>query len=108
MSDEVVSRHQDPSRFCKCMVIHRPAPLELHRHHIHPLGMGGPDHWSNEVDVCPTTHANIHEIIRHMVKAGRMLSYNECNLLYVVPLSSYAWTLAAQGYNLSRKENDDA
>jgi hypothetical protein len=51
-------------------VVHRshwPPVRETERHHIWPLGMGGPNIAANIVHVCPTGHSNIHLVIRALV-----------------------------------------
>ena len=40
-----------------------------HKHHIQPLALGGPDVASNWVQVCPTGHDAIHELLRAWIKA---------------------------------------
>lgn len=49
---------------CKCVGKHIPKALELHRHHVWPLGEGGPDVRENLVILCPTTHSNVHRLWR--------------------------------------------
>lgn len=49
---------------CKCVSKHVPRALELHRHHVWPLGEGGPDAGENLVVLCPTTHSNVHRLWR--------------------------------------------
>lgn len=66
---------------CALHRYHRPAVLETERHHVWPLGMGGPDTPDNIVNVCPTSHSAIHVLIRALVKgqalpkAGRRERY---------------------------------
>lgn len=48
---------------CPCVGKHVPLPTVLHRHHIVPLGMGGPDIPENEIDICPNAHYNIHDLL---------------------------------------------
>lgn len=91
----------DRGKRCHCQAQHRPEPLELERHHVWPLGMGGPDVESNVVWVCPTTHTNTHELLRHMMKAGP-LTWGEVGSMYDQQVSRYAFTLAHDGYNLWR------
>jgi hypothetical protein len=55
------------ARVCQVHGDHRPIPLELHRHHVWPQAMGGPDVEANKVTVCPTGHANIHVAMRHLI-----------------------------------------
>jgi len=42
---------------------HIPNPHLNHRHHVWPLGEGGPDIEANIVVVCPTGHLNIHALL---------------------------------------------
>lgn len=42
--------------------------MELNRHHILPLSEGGPDVPDNIVWLCPTSHVNVHELLRAWVK----------------------------------------
>lgn len=50
---------------CRCVTRHVPEPQELQLHHIWPLYAGGPDTPENIIPLCPTSHANVHELIRH-------------------------------------------
>lgn len=54
----------DTDAHCHCVTKHNPKPAELHRHHVWPLGEGGPDVDANLLWLCPTTHANVHELWR--------------------------------------------
>jgi hypothetical protein len=54
----------DPRYQCKCVTKHVPKALELHKHHMWPLGEGGPDVRENLVILCPTTHSNVHRLWR--------------------------------------------
>lgn len=87
----------DADEICLCVAEHRPPPLEYFEHHVWPSGMGGPDTADNRVFVCPTTHANVHELLRMMVKAGP-LTYRQCQTIQPRPVSRYAYDLAALGY----------
>lgn len=51
-------------RRCRCVADHNPEPRELHRHHVWPLGEGGPDTSANLRWLCPTSHANVHRLWR--------------------------------------------
>lgn len=53
---------------------HRPNSHLNHRHHVWPLGDGGPDSPTNVVVVCPTGHENIHLLIRLLKKYNGILS----------------------------------
>ncbi len=88
----------DGGQTCRCMVTHRPHPLELHRHHVLPLYLGGSDTEDNIVWICPTGHSGIHELLRHMVKADRPLTDHELRAMYDVPVSEYAAQVARAGF----------
>lgn len=49
---------------CDCVSRHSPVCRSVHRHHVWPLGMGGPDEPANIVRICPNQHAMIHRLIR--------------------------------------------
>lgn len=44
---------------------HMPESHINHRHHVYPLGEGGPDIEDNIVVVCPTGHVNVHDLLLH-------------------------------------------
>lgn len=54
----------DHGKVCTCVADHNPEPQELHRHHIWPLAQGGPDTEENIAWLCPTSHVNVHELLR--------------------------------------------
>lgn len=89
----------DTGRVCKCMVTHRPHPLELHAHHVLPMYLGGPDDPINLVWLCPTAHTNVHELLRHMLRADRAFTNHELGVMYDVPVSEYAARIARAGFN---------
>ncbi len=91
----------DHSAVCVCVADHRPPVLEYERHHIWPLGLGGPDEDHNLVWICSTTHGNVHELMRLMFKAGRALTDYELSALEDRPVSRYAAALAREGYLLA-------
>ena len=82
---------------CLCAREHRPDPMEYVEHHVWPKGMGGPDTPDNLVWLCPTTHLNVHEILRRMMKQGPL---SLAVLRGVEPrrVNRYAWYIARQGY----------
>jgi hypothetical protein len=83
-------------RRCVCVTQHRPEPVILHSHHVWPLGEGGPDIQANLLWVCPSTHSNIHELWRLLVKAGKSgvpLPWREHRLY-----SEYVRGVVARGY----------
>ena len=61
---------------CAIHALHTPsisAPggkFTVEDHHIHPLGMGGPDIPANMVTICPTGHTRVHELLSQWVKHG--------------------------------------
>lgn len=55
---------------CLCVMEHNPNPMELHLHHILPLYLGGDDVPKNLIPLCPTSHANVHELLREWMKAN--------------------------------------
>lgn len=50
-----------------CLVhkIHKPESHLNHQHHVWALGDGGPDIPDNLVVICPTGHANVHDLLKH-------------------------------------------
>lgn len=44
---------------------HIPEPHVNHRHHVYPLGDGGPDIEDNIIVICPTGHFNTHDLLAH-------------------------------------------
>jgi hypothetical protein len=60
--------------------------------------MGGPDVPLNKVFLCPTAHTNVHDILRHMVKDQKYLTYREVCTLYPTPVSRYAFQIALLGF----------
>ncbi len=88
----------DQDAVCRCQADHRPAPLELHRHHVWPLAMGGPERDENVVWICPTTHTNIHELLALMLRADEPLTDRGLSLAYEQPVSRYAAEVARRGF----------
>lgn len=88
----------DEGLVCPCVAEHRPAPLELNLHHIWPLYLGGPDTAANKTPVCPTTHVNVHELLRVFLSPVGILTFSECSAAWPQPVSRYAYKLAMQGY----------
>lgn len=88
----------DRDETCRCVPVHRPPVLELHRHHILPTYLGGPDTEANIVFVCPSSHSNIHELLRMMLQANRALTETELEDMQDRPVSRYAGVLARRGF----------
>jgi len=53
---------------CQCHSHRENVPIE--RHHVWPLGMGGPEEDGNIVKVCANAHHSIHAFLDHLVKTG--------------------------------------
>lgn len=55
---------------------HLPEPHINHRHHVWPLGDGGPDTAENRVVICPTGHANVHDLLTQYRLHAGVVSYS--------------------------------
>ncbi len=88
----------DEDEMCRCVSNHRPPPLELHRHHIWPTFLGGPDTDDNVVYLCPTGHSSTHELLLLMIKADKPLTETELENMEPRPVSRYAGVLARRGF----------
>ena len=86
----------DPN--CRCVSVHRPVPLETHAHHIWPTADGGPNVADNLVQLCPTTHANVHDLLRELKRSGGKLTYRQAQEMYTEPVSQYAFSVARLGW----------
>jgi hypothetical protein len=53
---------------CKCVTEHRPAVVGTDFHHVVPRAWGGPDVAENIVELCPTTHRSLHDLLRWAVR----------------------------------------
>lgn len=62
-AEVIAAAAQHPDQ-CALHHVHRPRNLALHRHHVWPLGMEGPNEAWNKITVCPTGHTNIHLILK--------------------------------------------
>lgn len=68
MTSEPLTAEPSGERRCLCVRDHTPEPRELHRHHVWPLGEGGPDKSANLRFLCPTAHSNTHRLWREYQK----------------------------------------
>src|SRR5690348_7652407 len=53
-----------------CAVHKHRSYVPLERHHVWPLGMGGPDEPENLITVCCNGHYEIHEYLRQLMLHG--------------------------------------
>jgi len=88
----------DAGQACACAADHRPAPLELHAHHVYPVYLGGAEN-GELVWLCPTAHVNVHELLRLMLRDG-VLTWTAATVLYEQPVSRYAYALAVRAHLL--------
>lgn len=51
-----------------CAVHHHREWVPIERHHVWPLGMGGPDTDANKISVCANGHYSIHAYIDLLMK----------------------------------------
>lgn len=77
---------------CRCPSSH-PLPLVYDRHHLAPLGWGGPNTRSNLARACPTVHRLAHTLLNRMKRAGGPLPYMEA-----IRFGRYAKKLAETGW----------
>jgi len=87
----------DEFAVCRCVAEHRPPVLEYERHHRLPIYLGGLT-TGETVMICPSTHANVHELLRLMLKTGRTMTDWELQQVEDRPVSRYAANLARDGY----------
>ena len=83
----------DEGAHCHCVVLHRPKPMELNRHHVWPLAEGGPSTDANLIWVCPTTHVSVHEYLRELRRYSGVLPVGLAN-----EYPRYTRRLAELGY----------
>lgn len=101
MDDTPVGGHDNGGR-CVCVAEHRPAVLEPDWHHVLPIAMGGENTRAgvaggNGVWLCPTAHANTHEILREVLRAAGSLTWGQA-LARWPGCNRYAFHLAHEGY----------
>lgn len=87
----------DAGKLCQCSADHRPAPLELAAHRLLPGEHGGTYTDNNVVWLCPTTHVNVHELLRLLLASDPPLTETRVRDLYPQPVSRYAYRIAAEG-----------
>lgn len=57
---------------CPCSKRHSPRVVATDTHHILPLSWGGPNVAANRVELCPTTHRQVHRLLDAYVAAGNV------------------------------------
>lgn len=70
-----MTEHILTSEPCQLHNTHTPASHLNHRHHVWPLGEGGPATAANQVVVCPTGHYNIHALLDEYRTRNGSVSY---------------------------------
>lgn len=98
----------DHRRRCECVAEHRPTPLELAAHRILPGEHGGTYETSNVVWLCPTTHVNVHELLRWFLRAGQVIAWRTVLDVYEEPVNRYAYLIAARGFQAIMKAREEA
>lgn len=86
----------DPGAACLCVSDHVPKAVQLHVHHILPKSWGGSDHPDNEILLCPSTHDNVHRLLREYQKVG-----GEPDWAIRRHFGAYARDLAARAWDLA-------
>lgn len=99
MTSEPLTAEPSGERRCLCVRDHTPEPRELHRHHVWPLGEGGPDTKINLRWLCPSSHSNTHRLWRAYQAAGGTPPW-PVRALY----GKYVRDLVAQGWAQAHPE----
>lgn len=78
MADEINPRWGVRTTIQPCQFhnLHKPTNHLNHVHHVWPLAEGGPDIPDNKVVICPTGHANVHDLIDHYKMLMGHVSYD--------------------------------
>lgn len=78
---------------CVCVGKHVPLPNLLNAHHKVPKYYGGHDTDDNLVWLCPTTHVNVHALLREYDRNKGIPhgSIRKHYSMYVQDLAGYAW-----------------
>ncbi len=61
------SQLRTTSQPCQLHKKHIPESRVNHRHHVWPLGYGGPDIEDNILVACPTGHYNVHDLLQQYI-----------------------------------------
>ena len=63
-----------------CVVHRHTSWVPLERHHVWPLGMGGPNVDANKITVCANGHYSIHAFMDHLIEyAGQVPWKTACH-----------------------------
>ena len=84
---------------CQVHRTHTPKSHINERHHVWPLGLGGPTTADNIVVVCATGHNNIHALLDAYLKGDGVVAYRLLRS-FTIPERQ----LALLGYQRSRRE----
>ena len=100
MSEETLADAGHPVRRMPmgtgCAVHRHREWVPIERHHVWPLGMGGPDVESNKVSVCANAHYAIHEVIARLIRNNGGLPDERHFGPKVRALGVKGWTLAGR------------
>lgn len=80
---------------CGCVKVHQPALRMTERHHIMPLGYGGPDRADNWVTLCPTGHYVVHY---HFLEPWIQNKVDPATLVGAGKENTFLWHVALEGY----------
>ena len=103
MTNYSLSVLDNPTAACKCVGKHIPRAMELHKHHIWPLGEGGPDTKANLLLLCPTTHSNVHMLWRLYEDYNGRPPWD-----ILKNYSEYCRSIVEKGRELRRQANNSA
>lgn len=84
---------------CKCVGKHVPLPMILNVHHVVPQYYGGETSHANLIKICPTTHDNVHELLREYDKLNGPPpgQFRKHYSKYVQTLAKIAWQAKQAG-----------
>jgi hypothetical protein len=61
----------------ECAVHRHASWVPIERHHVWPLGLGGPDAAANKIPVCANGHYAIHELLDRLLKTGGQVPWEQ-------------------------------
>lgn len=73
-----------------CLVHTHGEWVPLERHHVWPLGMGGPNIPANVISVCANGHGSIHAYLDHLIRYGEDVPW-DLRKHFGPTVRGYAW-----------------